>query len=142
MARHDGRAAVGALGLVTMGAMVGIIKDIQAGREPSYEVEDVVKNGISRSGVMGLQGEMMFGMWGALSDTGAYSRYAGMRGVDIVLGPSFGLLKDGMDLASVAASDEKEFSMKDLRTMIKFMPYNNLFYLKKHLKALTEDDDT
>lgn len=140
--RRDARVAGGILSLVMMGSMVGMLKDLIAGREPNYDVETRLKEGVSRSGVLGLQGDMLFGMYGALSDSGTYSRYAGQRGVDILLGPTFGLLKDTMDVASVALSDAegKEFDAKTARKIVKYLPYNNLFYLQNIIKKSFEEE--
>jgi hypothetical protein len=73
IARKDAQTAAGLLTLVAMGSMVEVIKDSMAGREPEWDANSIITSGMTRSGVLGMQYDMLFGAASAYAGTGAYS---------------------------------------------------------------------
>jgi hypothetical protein len=100
------------MGLVSMGAMVYMLKMKLAGREVDYSVDNLLREGIARSGVGGL----MYEASSLFPGVRASSRFAGVNAQGFIGGASL----------TQAADAEK---------MLRFVPFNNLFYLRAIFNA-------
>lgn len=97
-----------------------------------------VKEGIDRAGVTGwffdannISEKLTRNNVGLSSVLGqeASSRYASRNAVDSLLGPTFGLTKDAIDLVGAAASGE--WTDADTSRARRMIPLQNLFYVRK-----------
>ena len=92
----DLNAAIGLIMLVHMGALTGLVKMTIAGREITDDdlaYQKLLLDGIGRSGVSGLMGDMAIG----LNPWTKTSRFAGAQGMGVLLGPTAGLMKDAIE---------------------------------------------
>lgn len=102
-----------------------------------------VKEGIDRAGVTGWFFDANnivekvtrnnYGISAALGQAPT-GRYASMNAVGAILGPSFGLTKDALDLTGSAAAGE--WSEADSRALRRMIPYQNIFYARSLFDAL------
>ena len=131
--RRDKGMLIATLGLISMGTMVGVMKATLADRAYNTDLGAMLTDGITRSGSLGLYGDYIFGLYNALARTGNYSRYAGLNSYDMLMGPTAPLLRDMLDIMGKSFSDE-EFTHQDQEKMLKYVPYNGLFYLKNLIR--------
>ena len=125
-----GSEAQGIMGLISLGAAVYVMKTTLAGREPDYSVDNLIREGIFRSGVGGLMAEA-----GAfVPGLGASSRFAGLRAQGMIGGPSLTQAARLVELANGVA--DGDISSKDMEKASRFVPFNNLFYLRGLFQAL------
>lgn len=125
---------------VSLGVMAHIIKATNAGYDISWEPEDLISNGLDRSGILGILMEVnntaekvSGGQIGLSALTGAtpMSRYASRGAVSALVGPTLGL---GEDIGKIGYAMANEGMRKsDVHTMRKLLPYNNLFYTRRIL---------
>lgn len=129
---HEAATAVmGIATLAALGTQVYGIKERLAGRTPSDDMSVVIREGISRSGVTGLLGDLIIG----LNPVWNSSRFAGQNAQNILLGPSLSLVDD---LYSVVASpfDDQGFTDGDRKRLLRMLPFQNLFYLRILLQEI------
>lgn len=129
--RRDKKVLTGAMGLITMGMLSSMAHDMVAGREIKENPEELLLDGISRSGILGL-------LMTTVLDTGKtfYSektnRFGGKFVSSNILGPSAGQIEElTRALQRVTDGDVTE---KDIKALLRNIPFNNLFYIK----ALTD----
>ena len=118
-------ALLGFTHLIAMGSLVYLIKSKQAGREAKTDVDTLIMEGMSRSGVLG----MFLDYVAALNPYGGSSKYAAFTGNSIALGPSATVAGDIYKNFIVAPSDG-ELTDAELRRMGRMLPFQNLFYLR------------
>jgi hypothetical protein len=125
-----GSEAQGIMGLVSMGAAVYVLKTTLADRPVDYSLDNLIKEGIFRSGVGGMMAEA-----GAfIPGMGASSRFAGLRAQGMIGGPS---LTQAARLVEVMHGiADGDISDKDMDKASRFVPFNNLFYLRGLFQAL------
>lgn len=115
MQQRDLNALMGMTMLAIMGSVTYMTKEKIAGREPDTDLDKLLLEGISRSGLAGLQGDYIMG----LNPYTKSSRWASLSANGVLLGPSSTVLGDiyklGVD--------------PDLKSAKKMAPYGNLFYL-------------
>lgn len=108
--RKDKDALIGITMLISMGALVGVIKDILAGRDVSLDPDKLLIDGITRSGFGGFVTDVPLGL------LGQGSRFADRNALGMLVGPSFGQAADLVGLANSALKGQK-LSKKDMRTI-------------------------
>lgn len=136
--RRDAEVAQGLIGLVSLGATRYVIGELISNREPNYDLDNLLIEGISRSGVGGLMGEYILGVSNAFF--GQYgSRYGGRSLQSLIGGPSADFIKEaGQTLIN---STDGDLSEKDAKQIQRMLPFGNLFYVRILLNKLKADKD-
>lgn len=135
----------GALLQVGLGSMVYVLKSMMAGREINTEPANLVKEGLDWSGMMGWLGEpnnvlenLSGGTYGMSAMFGGppASRYQSRNGIGALLGPTFDL---GGDIKNITAGVlNGEFDDREVRSVRKLLPFQNLFYLAPLLNQVED----
>ena len=143
-------------GLVTMmglGMMTYIFKQWNAGREVNYDIENLIIEGIDRTGVLGVLMEVNntlekvsgnnFGLRSLADVTTTSSRQAGRSVIESLVGPSFGTAGNLAKTLS-GLTGEGEMTESDKKAFMRLLPGQNLFYLRrgsdKLVKQITGED--
>ncbi len=135
----------GALLQVGLGSLVYVLKSMMAGREINTDPANLVKEGLDWSGMMGWLGEpnnvlenLSGGTYGMSALFGAppASRYQSRNGIGALLGPTFDL---GGDIKNITAGVlNGEFYDREVRSIRKLLPFQNLFYLAPLLNQVED----
>lgn len=135
----------GALLQVGLGSLVYVLKSMMAGREINTDPANLVKEGLDWSGMMGWLGEpnnvlenLSGGTYGMSAMFGGppASRYQSRNGIGALLGPTFDL---GGDIKNITAGVlNGEFDDREVRSVRKLLPFQNLFYLAPLLNQIEE----
>lgn len=135
----------GALLQVGMGSLVYVLKSMMAGREINTDPANLVKEGLDWSGMMGWLGEpnnvlenLSGGTYGMSAMFGGppASRYQSRNGIGALLGPTFDL---GGDIKNITAGVlNGEFDDREVRSIRKLLPFQNLFYLAPLLNQVED----
>lgn len=135
----------GALLQVALGSLVYILKAKMAGRDINTEPANLVKEGLDWSGMMGWLGEpnnvlenLSGGTYGMSAMFGGppASRYQSRNGIGALLGPTFDLGGDIKNITSGVLNGE--FDDREVRSVRKVFPFQNLFYLSPLLNQVEE----
>ena len=143
-------------GLVTMmglGMMTYIFKQWNAGREVNYDIENLIIEGIDRTGVLGVLMEVNntlekvsgnnFCLRSLADVTTTSSRQAGRSVIESLVGPSFGTAGN-LDKTLSGLTGEVEMTESDKKAFMRLLPGQNLFYLRrgsdKLVKQITGED--
>lgn len=149
--RHDAAVAQGMILASGMGMMTWAIKEVVAGRDPTEKnAADWVINGIDRSGMPGIFGEVngaverlssgTLGLNPLFGGTGL-TRFQIRNSTDAVFGPSVGTIED-MQAIIQSWFQKDEFGNSvppteaDINRMRKFVPFASLFYIRGLFNAL------
>lgn len=135
----------GALLQVGLGSLVYVLKSMMAGREINTDPANLVKEGLDWSGMMGWLGEpnnvlenLSGGTYGMSAMFGGppASRYQSRNGIGALLGPTFDL---GGDIKNITAGVlNGEFDDREVRSIRKLLPFQNLFYLAPLLNQVED----
>ncbi|EOX0649180.1 TPA: hypothetical protein ACWLW2_003493 [Morganella morganii] len=135
----------GALLQIGLGSLVYVLKSMMAGREINTDPANLVKEGLDWSGMMGWLGEpnnvlenLSGGTYGMSAMFGGppASRYQSRNGIGALLGPTFDL---GGDIKNITAGVlNGEFDDREVRSVRKLLPFQNLFYLAPLLNQVEE----
>lgn len=135
----------GALLQVGLGSLVYVLKSMMAGREINTDPANLVKEGLDWSGMLGWLGEpnnvlenLSGGTYGMSAMFGGppASRYQSRNGIGALLGPTFDL---GGDIKNITAGVlNGEFDDREVRSVRKLLPFQNLFYLAPFLNQVEE----
>ena len=135
----------GALLQVGLGSLVYVLKSMMAGREINTDPANLVKEGLDWSGMMGWLGEpnnvlenLSGGTYGMSAMFGGppASRYQSRNGIGALLGPTFDM---GGDIKNITAGVlNGEFDDREVRSVRKLLPFQNLFYLAPLLNQVEE----
>ncbi|HEK1037777.1 TPA: hypothetical protein SMQ30_000705 [Proteus mirabilis] len=135
----------GALLQVSLGSLVYVLKAKMAGRDINTEPANLVKEGLDWSGMMGWLGEpnnvlenLSGGTYGMSAMFGGppASRYQSRNGIGALLGPTFDLGGDIKNITSGVLNGE--FDDREVRSVRKLLPFQNLFYLSPLLNQVEE----
>jgi hypothetical protein len=137
---QDHNALGGFASLVGMGMFTYNLKQKIAGREVSDDPAVWIMEGIDRSGVVGIIGEVTntmeklsgnsLGLRPLLGIDAPASKQVSRSVQESALGPTFGsLLSTGIS-ASNALISKDEMTEADIRTLRRLIPLQNLFYLR------------
>lgn len=107
--------------LPALGYLSYSVKEMIKGKDPKTDVNTILSEGVSRSGLLGLVGDYAM----ALNPYAASSRYASLNAVDTVFGPSVGTVKKVYGNFNDIANGDPEADK-----MLKLLPYQNLFYIR------------
>lgn len=135
----------GALLQVGLGSLVYVLKSMMAGREINTDPSNLVKEGLDWSGMMGWLGEpnnmienLSGGTYGmsALFGGPPASRYQSRNSVWSLAGPTFDMGGDVKNIISGVFNGE--FDDREVRSVRKLLPFQNLFYLAPLLNQVEE----
>ncbi|HGY3811004.1 TPA: hypothetical protein ACNVDR_000035 [Morganella morganii] len=135
----------GALLQVGLGSLVYLLKSMMAGREINTDPANLVKEGLDWSGMMGWLGEpnnmienLSGGTYGmsALFGGPPASRYQSRNSIWSLAGPTFDMGGDIKNIISGVFNGE--FDDREVRSVRKLLPFQNLFYLAPLLNQVEE----
>lgn len=138
---QDHNAVGGFASLIGMGMFTYYLKQKIAGREVSDDPAVWVAEGMDRSGVLGVLGEInntvekissnSIGFRPLLGIDAPASKQVSRSVAESALGPTFGSLLTTTIAASNAITSEGEMTDSDIRALRRLVPLQNLFYLRK-----------
>ena len=141
----DASFYLGALGSIALGAMVYTMKQNLSGREVDYRPNNLVKEGLDRSGMLGWLSEPVntvenmsggrFGL-GAMFGAPPVSRFQSRNAIGALMGPTFDMAGDSATIANGVLNGE--FDDKQTHAVRKLLPYQNLFYISPLLNRVEE----
>lgn len=125
--RHDSNTLQGVVGLLSLGALQYLMVQKLNGKEPDTSTNNLLLEGINRSGLLGLLGDPIFGII-LNNKMGGGSRYIDQNWIEYMLGPSASLVKT----TNKVFNDVKEGKADDktLKAAESLIPFQNLFYLR------------
>ena len=139
--RQDHNALGGAMTLVGMGMFSYYMKQKIAGREVSDDPGVWIAEGIDRSGVIGVLGEInntvekissnSFGLRPILGVDAPASRFVSRSVSESLLGPTFGSLLSTTVAASNAVTSSEPMTEADVRALRRLIPLQNLVGVNK-----------
>ena len=136
--RRDAEVLQGVIGLLSFGALSYITKEQIAGREPNTDIDNLLIEGISRSGLGGITQEYIFGVTNAFF--GQYgSRYGGRSIQSLLGGPSADFLKDAAQ--TIINSTDGEVTDADAKRIQRMTPFGNLFYIRLLMTKLKGNEE-
>ena len=122
----------GVMSLISLGASVYAIKQKLRGEKIDTDIDRLIYEGMSRSGVLGLIGETA----ALLPFVPRSSRFAGLNAQGFLGSPS--LIQVAKLVENMHGYADGDISDSDLKKSAKFLPFNNLFYLQGLLKGLNK----
>jgi hypothetical protein len=145
--QRDAGVVAGALLSVGLGVMVEYLKTIAHGKELPKTREQLIYAGFGNSGLAGWlydADHLMYrasrgniGLQNLVGAKAPISRYRSQSVVDALAGPTFGAAGDVLQAFGAAASGDVRQS--DLRALRRLLPYQNLFYLSRGIRALEDN---
>lgn len=110
--RHDKEALIGLTGLTALGAFSYATKELVKGRDPDTSVDNLLFEGIARSGITGILGEPLFNVLGR-------GRYAEQSMSQFLLGPiGASAVNMGVVGGKVLEGDVSDSDLRKLRRMM------------------------
>jgi len=151
--QRKGEAEVytGILSMVALGGLSYVASTLAAGREVPDDPAEFIENAIDRSGVLGVVMEAWnIGKKVGIIPGATSSRYNSRDVMGALFGPSVGTISELAGITSRLSGltgnelglGEKEpanFSTQDVEALIKLLPYQNLFYIRKVLRHLLSE---
>jgi hypothetical protein len=129
----DARFLSGMMTFISLGMLVYALKSYFSNRDTSEDPVTWVREGIDRSGTLPIfmeafnTAEKVTGQ-SFIGDSPA-SRFASRGRVDSLAGPTFGRMQNVSDV--LANAFDGELKDRDLHSVRKIMPFNNVFWLRK-----------
>jgi len=138
----DAQKAAGAVTMVMLGMFSYSIKELAAGRTPSTDIGTLVREGVDRSGVFGMWGnvnaiteKLSAGRVGLQPLLGGeqISKYRARSVINDLMGPSMGTLKDTIKITNAIfdALADGEISPSDINAVRRLLPYQNLIFTRR-----------
>lgn len=142
----DMNTLMGMMVSVSLGMMSYVLKTKAAGRDLDLSEDNLIKEGIDRSGLLGVLPELngfletMDVGFGRVTGGKALSRFESRNTLGQLAGPSSGLLQDvGQTITSLASDGVLKKS--DTAAMKRLLPYQNLFYIRPLLENAKQGID-
>lgn len=145
---QDKHMVQGLVAMVGLGALTYVIKQVEAGRPVSDDPATWIKEGIDRSGAIGILMEInnsiekvssnRFGLGPLMGSTDQASRYATRSWKEALLGPTWGSMTDNVFRILNAASSEHPWTEGDTSAFRRLMPYQNLFGVRTGLNYVED----
>lgn len=136
--RRDAAVLQGIVAQIAMGMVGYKIYSEVSGRETSDRPQDWVKEGVSRSGILGWMDEGnafaakfsggKLDMYKAIGADKPLSRYASRSVGSQLMGPTWGKIENAAQMGYAVSNGE--MSQSDLHAMRRLLPMQNLFYLR------------
>jgi hypothetical protein len=143
LARHDKESLQGVVALLGMGMLTYIIKEKIAGREPDLSMDNLLLQGVSRTGMLGLIGDKALSLNPWTKDAG---RYAGGNLLSAIAGPTPQFIQNAykFGVGGVNSVTDNAMGNEDTfnpETGLKLLPGQNLFYIRKLLNEVYDEED-
>ncbi len=122
--RRGSEELQGLIAMTMLGALSYAIKQKINGKDVNTDIDRLLIEGATRSGVFGILGDLMFGPLGL----GGATRFAGMTAQGAIGGPVLTTAGTVADL--VAGLKDGTINESDRRKVAKLIGFNNVFYLK------------
>lgn len=119
---RNSRVIMGLQAMLGLGALNYMIRTTAKGEEPDLSVDNLIRQGVSYSGMLGIMSDPLFGV--ILQGGRLPNRLAQRSLPEYFLGPAWGPFGDAWKLTSRLAAGQTD--MKTLDTAIKLLPYQNL----------------
>jgi hypothetical protein len=138
--RKDMETWVGIMILLSIGALQYVITSLTHDREPDLSLNNLAKEAIDRTGILGIYAEYfnIFAKLNLIPGLGTTRYYT--RGIAGAFGgPTIGALDDFatvMGKINLSITEGRELTAKDYAVMLRLMPYQNLFYTRKLSRQL------
>jgi len=149
--RQDKHMVEGILGMLALGFAAYAFKPWDRGDELSDDPMVWVTEAIDRSGMTGLLGDInntvekisrdSWGMRPMLGVSNEHNKYAFRSMAETQLGPSFGMVKDLLQVGSKVVSSEEnagEWTEADTRALRRLIPYQNLMIIRQIFDKMEE----
>lgn len=134
--RHDFAVAQGVVAALSLGALQYVLRTWMAGKEPDTSADNLLLEGINRSGLLGLLGDPIFGLLLA-KKLGGGSRYYNQNLIEYMAGPSGSLLKRYHDIyQDVRDGKDSEKIKKKSEVLI---PFQNLLGIRQLLDRANKE---
>lgn len=130
---RDARTLMGVMYLTALGSASYLIKQQISGKPTPDDPEEIILQGMQSSGFLGLIGSVALDTTMSVTNP-KYSRYASSKFQSQLIGPSFGLAKDGFE--SIQRLTDGEITANDQKAFLRLIPFNNVFYIKALLDRL------
>ena len=131
--------------MVGMGVLVTELKDVIADRDKSRTPQELLLEGVDRSGVLSFPLELN----NILDKTSGHNislnamiggneakRYASRSKMEAIMGPNYALANDALSVMEIIGG--KEMKRSDLARYRKLLPFQNLFYTRQILDELED----
>lgn len=133
--RGDMETWIGIMILLSIGALQYVITSLTHDREPDLSLQNLAKESIDRTGILGIYAEYfnIFAKLNLIPGLGT-TRYQTRGIMGAFGGPTIGALEDFatfMGKINQAVTDGRELTSKDYAVMLRLMPYQNLFYTRR-----------
>lgn len=145
---REAHAVQGAIAMLGMGMMTYAIKEKLAGNELSEDPRVWVDEGLDRSGMLGLFGEIentiekisggAIGIRPFMGVDEQSSRYAARSAYEAAAGPTYGSLLNTILRVGNAGLGDEVWQDSDTRALRRLLPYQNLFYLRSGIDLMEE----
>ena len=142
MQQADANTFAGLSMMVALGSLTYGWKSMISGREPSDDIRVWIKEGVDRSGALGIFADvnnitekLTRGKVGISAVTGGQtmSRYASRNLVGTLFGPSYGLAVDVFDVTGAAFAGD--FKQTDTHKVRQLLPFQNIPYIRSLFDA-------
>jgi hypothetical protein len=142
--RKEANALIGIGVGIFLGSMNYIIRETAKGKEPNMDIDNLILEGLTRSGVAGVIGELSYftGTNTGLIKRGG-SRFYQANLVEYTLGASAGYVQDAYEVFGKSIQDMKkdgDISENTWNAMKKLLPLQNLFYLQTLYTMMDNED--
>lgn len=138
MQRRDMNVLSSVMGLVGLGMFQYIVRQHISGREPNMDMNNLLIEGINRSGMLGLLQDPVFAFVINPARGTSLSRYTNQNPSEYIFGPSASALKQALTFSTgavnAATSGQFDLDKQSEKAGLGLIPFNNLFYLDKFLK--------
>lgn len=137
------RAVMGFQMMGAGGAAVYAIKEILAGRTPSDDPAVLAREGILRSGMLGMFGDYIATLPPMANVIGeSTSRYGGKSFTNKLAGPTAGTIDKLATVAGKAAEEDVDLTESDYGNLKRMIPFQNVFWIKYLMnQAFSEEED-
>jgi hypothetical protein len=125
MQRRDANVLQGVIAITTLGSLSYIIKSKLAGKEPDMSPNNLILEGLARSGLIGLWTTPVFG--GIINGQGK-GGYKGASPITSLLGPTGSDVEDLLELGQHIKA--KGFDESTVKKAIHLAPFQNLWWMK------------
>lgn len=146
--QQDKHYIQGVLSMLSLGMMTYVFKQWDADRPIDYSPANLVAEGIDRSGMLGIFGEINntlekissnnLGLRPIMGVSAPASRYASRSVLESAMGPSFGLAGDVVKTAN-AISNGQDWTESDSRAIRRLIPGQNLSVLRQGLDTIEKE---
>jgi hypothetical protein len=144
VSRLDLQKVQGITAMIALSSMVGPLREMSRGEEPNMDMENLLREGVLNSGVMGIQLD-------ALARVNAYidapplrflqpDRYKRKATGAFQMGPSSSLIEMGASIISAVANDEWNQSDAKKATRL-LVPFSGTWFLRKSINDILEGTD-